>query len=65
LPSIVFRFLFPHADSPIWPSFDLVKAPINSIPNLINDYFFNNDIYENSELPLDEETGEIIKNYYN
>lgn len=63
LPFIVFRFLFPHADSPVWPPMNVVKSPINAIFNPIKDYFINQEI-EDTELQIDEKTGDVIYNYY-
>ncbi|KAA6354494.1 MAG: hypothetical protein EZS28_049979, partial [Streblomastix strix] len=63
LAPFIFRFLFPNADSPIWPPADLVKAPINEITRLFEDFFIKQDP-DNEELFLDEVTGDIIHDYY-
>ncbi|KAA6364607.1 MAG: hypothetical protein EZS28_039866, partial [Streblomastix strix] len=64
LPPIVFQFLFPQADTPIWPPVDWVKAPVNSIRSKIMDSLIKESIND-VEINVDEQTGEVIYDYYN
>ncbi|KAA6384066.1 MAG: hypothetical protein EZS28_020405 [Streblomastix strix] len=63
-PYLIFRFLFPQADSPIWPQSDWVKSDVNSIYGVISDFQTKFEI-EDSDIFLDDQTGEVIYNYYN
>ncbi|KAA6374014.1 MAG: hypothetical protein EZS28_030458, partial [Streblomastix strix] len=63
-PYLIFRFLFPQADYPIWPQSDQVRSDINKIYGVFQDLFTKLEI-EDSDIFLDDQTGEVIYNYYN
>ncbi|KAA6391623.1 MAG: hypothetical protein EZS28_012848, partial [Streblomastix strix] len=64
LPPIITRFLFPHANSPLWEPMDYVKSRVNSINGKIKDFVVSESLIADSDIQLDEQTGEVIYDYY-
>ncbi|KAA6369831.1 MAG: hypothetical protein EZS28_034642 [Streblomastix strix] len=63
-PYLIFRFLFPQADYPIWPQSVQVRSDINKNYSIFVDFETKLEI-ESSDILLDAQTGEVIYDYYN